>query len=524
MNKGARYLLPVLVFTLFFFVTDQVYACAKRSVSPLSYGLLEAKTGLERYKILLEVHKEALEKGFIVSYKGIDVIDITIPKDAESIPLAADNDFSGCVFNVDNTSINAFLFCYVNKQESITVTPEDIDRGCFYDVGALNKGCFLLRIEDQNPWVGNRKGYKYGHIRQDILLVKDGKARNKTVKPYNNEDSAPECQVYKLEYPYMRISNLTLNRANGCTKITNLCKIVGADNVIIKKVKINTPQNDMVNDQAINIIDCTNVTLEDVSINGTYSRSNYSGYGISMNNVWNFRANRLKAKGNWGVFGNNNINVVLIENSTINRFDIHCYGRDVRFKNVEFVDLYNQFSSTFGTIRFDNCTFNKFIPVLYESSYNAYTPHNVVFNRCTFLMGNKRDCLINAGSLIADVNSRKELKNKSWPNVTVNRMRVVLGDDNDSFNIFGVSIAPDFKGQVDYLESIKIKDLIFENEGIIKPVKINVVNKNITTSKPVRVAINRLTAVSGSTLGTRINEGNVVVDIKRSTIKMTGTE
>ena len=73
------------------------------------------------------------------------------------------------------------------------------------------------------------------------------------------------------------------------------------------------------------------------------------------------------------MFGNNNINTALIENSEINRFDIHCYGRDISFKDVVFVNLYNQFSSTFGTIRFDRCTFRHFTPVLYEASYNSYT-------------------------------------------------------------------------------------------------------------------------------------------------------
>lgn len=520
MNKCVQAILTTFIVSFFCLITSPTYACGKKSVSPIAYGLLEAKDGQERYRILLRTHKEAIEKGLTVNYKGIDVINITIPKDATTIPLGADNDFSGVVFNVNNTSKELFLFSYINKQSSIAVSAEDVDKGRFQNVNLLAKGRYLLRIEDQYLWVENRIGYTYGHKRRDILLVKNGKAVNKAIMTYNNAYSSPICQVYKVEYPHISLSNLTINRTKGSTKITYLCKIVGADDVRFDNVTINTPQNDMVDDLAISIIDCTNVNLEHVTINGTYSQSNHSGYGISMNNVWNFHAKRLVAMGNWGVFGNNNINTAFIENSTINRFDIHCYGRDVTFKNVEFVNLYNQFSSTFGTISFDNCTFNKFIPVLYESSYNAYSPHDVVFKRCTFYMGKRRNCLIDAGSLITDVNSRTELTNKSWPNVSINKMKVFVDKDIDTFNIFGVAIASNFKGKVDYLESIKIKDLTFENGDTLKPIKINVVNKNITTSKAVEVSIDRLTATLGSTLGTRINQEDVVVDVRRSSVKV----
>ena len=34
-----------------------------QKISPLDYGLAQAKTGIERYRILLTTHKLALEKG-----------------------------------------------------------------------------------------------------------------------------------------------------------------------------------------------------------------------------------------------------------------------------------------------------------------------------------------------------------------------------------------------------------------------------------------------------------------------------
>jgi hypothetical protein len=88
------------------------------------------------------------------------------------------------------------------------------------------------------------------------------------------------------------------------------------------------------------------------------------------------------------------INTALIEDSKINRFDIHCYGRDIAFKNVEFFDLYNQYSSVFGTISHDHCTFTNFVPVLNGGSYNAFVGHDIVFNDCVFNATEKKNCFI----------------------------------------------------------------------------------------------------------------------------------
>lgn len=409
-----------------------------KSYSPYYFGLAEAQTGVERYIVLLKTHQAALAAGKDVDYSGIERIDIEIPNNFRTIPLTRVNDFKGCVINVKNTSKKVCLFTAKQEGRPILVKKAMIDGRDFRSLPELRRGKVLLLIEDENPWVQNRRGHDYGHQRQDILLLKKGRARNTVVMPYNNNESSPVCKFVKADSPLV-IRNLTVSRDKASTYITNVVTVNGFDDVHFSKVTINTPESDMSGDAALRILNSTDVTITDVNINGTYSQVKKSGYGISLGNVWNFKATRLNGKGNWGIFGNNNVNTATIEDSEINRFDIHCYGRDVSFRNVKFYDLYNQFSSVFGCVSFDNCEFKDFTPVLIETSYNAYTAFDVNFNDCVFYTTSKKDFLVNTGSLSGDVNTRSELSEKQLPRVNVNNMKVIsldTGEAKEQVDIF----------------------------------------------------------------------------------------
>lgn len=210
------------------------------------------------------------------------------------------------------------------------------------------------------PWVEKRRGYTYGVKRKDIVLINRGRGLNNTIFPYTDGASDPIFIYYEGSGDQKVIKNLIIERNSKSTKVTNVIKIVGLNNVLLKNIVINTPESDLVSDRAISINNSTNITFEDVEINGTYSSTNKSGYGIFMNNVWNSNFIRLSARGKWGVFGTNNMNNVKIIDSDINRFDIHCYGRDVFCKNTIFRYLYNQFSSFYGILEFKKLSIYKF--------------------------------------------------------------------------------------------------------------------------------------------------------------------
>ena len=449
-----------------------------RSVSPYDFGLAVAKTGIERYEVLLKTHRAAVESSQSVDYRGINSIEIEIPDNAASIPLTAINDFQGCTLIVKNRKKTIYLFGSQEKAKSVNVSKRDIDLGIFNKYPEIARGQCILLIEDGNPWIENRKGFDYGHKRKDILLLKEGIAQNRVVMPYNNDESVPVCRYIKLSNPSVIVKNLTVLRAENCTEITNIFFITGKSEVQLSNIKIVTPENNWRNDRAIRIDDCTNVHLENVTIDRTYSQEKHSGYGISMNNIWNFSANRLIASGNWGVFGTNNINNVYIENSEINRFDIHCYGKDVSFSNVSFHDRYNQLGSVFGNVIFNGCSFTNFVPVLNGGTYNAYVKHDVIFNDCTFNVTAGQNCLLKMGSLDNIINTRKELREKCWPDIYIKNMTINMDDSCSDFILVYSKIVGDVsKSKIHNFSTIDIDGM-----------KINSAHDNIRfyiTPKPV---------------------------------------
>ena len=498
LNYKMKLLDHRIIAVLFFLLTLQScsvlrhYFAGEGDVSPLDYGLASAKTGVDRYNILFDAHKSALEKGVNVDYSGLDTIFLEIPKKSASIPLTQYNDFKGCVFVVNNTAKNCWLFSNIETETPINVPKELIDTGIICSLNSLNRGRYILIIEDNNPWVLNRKGHSYGHQRKDILLIENGIAKNSVIMPYNNEYSSPTCAYVKVKPEPLVLKNITIVRDKKCDFVTQIANISGFDKVNISNISIHTPQSELVDDRGIRINNCTNVELRDVHIDGTYSQKNHSGYGITLNNIWNFKAVKLFGKGNWGIFGNNNINVATITDSEINRFDIHCYGRDVTFKGVKFVNLYNQFTSTYGTIRFENCTFSHFTPILYEKSYNTYVPHDVVFNKCDFVLDSKHFYLIDAGQLNVQKNSRTELSDKCWPNVEINNLTVITDGQQKDFNVFKFSKEAGFNGVVHSINKIIINGLYFECPEGQQPMSFNLVNDNVSTENTVFIYVNRL--------------------------------
>lgn len=462
-------------------------------ISPNDFGLLEAKTGEERYQILLKTHKAAVTAGVNVDYTGIDTIRLTIPDKPSRIPLTQYNDFKGCVFVVKNTSKACWLFDWRDEEKPIAIDKRMIDSGDFRSVEALKHGRHLLIVEDENPWVLQRRGRDYGHTRKDVLLVVNGKAKNAVVMPYNNAYSRPKCTYVELGNAPLVVKNVKIEREAGCTFITHITRISGADDVRFENVSIRTPESDLTADRGISIYNCTNVKMYNVRIEGTYSHSSDSGYGVFLNNVWNFFSSNMYGKANWGIFGNNNVNLARIEDSHINRFDIHCYGRDISFKNVSFFNLYNQYSSVYGTIQYDKCTFTNFTPVLNGGSYNAFVEHEVIMNDCVFNVTPKKNYIFKISYLNEPANVRHELEQKRLPNVRIKNLVVNMPEDVDKIFVFFCASSGRKITDIGYLNSINIDGLTINPEGgkLVKEFCLS--NISLSTTDPVDCQMKNVT-------------------------------
>ena len=457
-----------------------------RYLSPFDFGLAEAETDSARYEVLYATHAKAVEMGAEVSYQGIGTLVIEVTEHSLPIPLTRHNDFAGLHLIVKNQYKAQYLFTITDTLwQSVELSPSAVDSGDFSSTPLLAEGLWMLLLEDEQPWVSNRSGYKYGAHRKDLLLVRNGRAQNRPVAPYSTDSTRMKAWVLPADEGLKTITDLTITRDSTSTSKTYCFNIIGINNLKISKLSINTPDTkNLYADAAINIANCANITLEDVTIEGTYSRTNNYGYGIQMNNVWNSRFTRLTAHANWGVFGTNNLSNTTLRDCNINRFDIHCYGRDVFIYNCKFSKLYNQFSSVFGNVRFEECRFTEFIPVLFEPSYNAYTPFNLTFKDCIFDALPSRNYLISAGQLDNITNSRPELAPKCWPNINIQNLIVNVPDNVSKIILFNSKKA--MSGvSVDHIADIKIDGLHFHYADTNHLADLVISNTMVSTVNPI---------------------------------------
>lgn len=422
-------------------------------------GLSDAKNGKERFELLRRAHENAVSIGAAISYEGIETIEVEIPLGAKSIQLSSHTDFAGVELKVKNTTTENFsLFVLSQKLTKVKVTKEQITSGRFGNVNELRRGEKILVIEDETPWVANRLGYNYGATRKDILYLKGGKARGTVTAAYNNEQSSPKCYYCDVKGRKTWLGNLVFTRTSDSEQITKLFGIKNQNNVLIENVTINTPESYLYGDCAIGIQNVTNLKMVNIIINGTYSQEKKYGYGISMDNVWNVRFTRLNANGKWGIFGNNNVNYAIIEDSDINRFDIHCYGKDVFCYRTTFRNIYNQFSSLYGRLVFDGCEFVDFIPVLFEYSYSAYTPFELTLKDCKIRVKKGHPYLVAAGNaVLPPEGTREELRSVSWPNVTLENVAVTLPQGEKTWMLFKLNSKPTVS--IKHIRQVKINGL-----------------------------------------------------------------
>lgn len=463
----------VIILLLFLFMKLPVLAqnqsdsAKSQSLSPIDFGLFEAQSDSERYEVLYKTHVAALKADVDVDYSGIDTLTIEVTKTSQRIPLGRVSDFKGLRLRVRNKSKLTYLFERKQSAKSITIDKSLLDGEDFSSVPELAMGLYQLTIEDQNPWVEKREGHNYAATRRDILLICDGLSRNNTVAPYNNAYSDPKCTLCAMdedEKPVV-IQNLTFLRDEGNTYKVMLFSISQQNNLQFRNITVKTPDSKLTADAVFDISNCTNVLFENVTIDGTYSRSDYYGYGILMNNVWNSRFVRLVGHAKWGIFGTNNINMATLQECDLNRFDIHCYGRDVEMKSCKFSNLYNQFSSLYGTLSYKKCRFVNFVPVLLEPSYNAYTPFELKIEDCVFDASSSRYFLVSAGKLDGPANTRPELAKKCWPNVTIKNMTVNVPDDVNQFVIFNPKTKQEKENVIYSLNKLIINGLKFNYSG-----------------------------------------------------------
>lgn len=437
-------------------------ASAAGKISPLDYGLREAQTGIERYWSLFNAHSYAVANGLEISYEGIDTLEIELPPAFQSIPLGRHTDFGGLVLYVTNNSQHNALFALSNPATAVDIDKETVDGGDFSLIPELAYGDKLLVLSDKTPWT-ERIGYDYHVYRQDIIWVHDGRGMNSPITSWNTDSTNLSAIFINVDTEQKTIRGLTLHRTPESTFRTNCLYVNGQYNVLIEDMHVSTPKSKMIADGAFGVNNSVKITFRDVTVDGTYSgygRWRNWGYAFSLNNLWETRFERVTADGNWGVFGTNNLSNTTLEDCDINRFDIHCYGRDAVLKHCTLRQRQTQFSSMYGKVIFDSCRFVDCIPVRIRSSYNAYTPFDIEMRDCTFELTMRYHSLVNVMLLDTVANPRPELNVKCWPNLRITNMTVVVPLMVNTLNLYDpTGTLSELKKPVGYINEVKINGL-----------------------------------------------------------------
>lgn len=431
-------------------------------ISPFDFGLREAESDTARYWALYRTHTEALARGLEVSYEGIDTLEIELPADFKSIPIGTHNDFGGLVLYVTNHARHGSLFTLPNKTKELALTKHRIGTGDFRMIPELATGDKLLILKDDNPWT-ERIGYGYRVFRQDLIWVHNGKGMNTPIAPWNTDSTQLNASYCDVDTSLKVFRNLTLHRRESSTFRTECLYLKGQFNVLVEDVHVTTPKSKMIADGVFNVSSSARITFRDVTVDGTYSgygRWRDYGYAFALNNLWDTKFERVTADGNWGVFGTNYLSNTTLTDCDINRFDIHCYGRDVLLKRCTLRQRQTQFSSMYGTVTFDSCRFADCIPVRIRSSYNAYTPFDIEMRDCTFELTMRHHSLVNVMLLDTAENNRPELSRKCWPNLTVSNMTVIVPGTVRAMNLYEpTGTLSELKKPVDHINKVIVNNL-----------------------------------------------------------------
>ena len=489
MKFSNGYLQAAVTAAILFFQTLNVMA----QISPFDFGLREAENGTERFNVLYNTHTKALAIGAEVSYQGIDTLEIELPPDFQSIPLGPRTDFGGLVLYVTNNVRDDALFTMRNSFTAVSFPKSLIDEGDFSSIPALATGDKLLVLTDRHPWTA-RIGYGHTVCRQDILLLKDGRAVNKPVTSWNTDSTDLHATYAPADTLQKVFRGLTMHRSDESQAKTYCLHVNGQCNLLIEDVHVTTPKSRMIADGVFRVQNSVRVTFRDVTVDGTYSGYGpwrQYGYAFSLYNLWSTRFERVKADGNWGVFGTSFLSNTILEDCDINRFDIHCYGRDALLKGCTLRQRQTQFSSMYGTVAFDSCRFIDCIPVRIRSSYNAYTPFDIEMRDCTFELTMRYHSLVNVLLQDTATNPRPELSNKCWPNLRVSNMTVVVPYTVRSMNLYDpTGTLSELKKPVDHIREVKVTGLkVIRPNGKPASVKINLSSKEFLTKQQLEVTI-----------------------------------
>lgn len=405
-------------------------------LSPIMFGLFVTNSDSERFDCLYNTHFNAHKTNSKISYEGINEISIEMPQDDRRLLLSYYSDFCGCKIIVNRQEDEReYLFGISNELHDINIRASDIDSGLFSSYKELQKGIYGLVIKDNNMW-SQRIGYTNNDAyRKDILLISNGKALNKVIMPYNNEDSDHICQYFIVNNGLI-IKNLNIIITG---RNINVIDIVNQANIIIENVTIEIPNPISNSGVSISLHNCCDINIKNLRAYGQNKDTSAYGYNILFDNSADFYGEGIITDNAWHSFGESGgLNGMTLKNCNVNP-DSHYYSKDFHFIDCEFRGTSGNMNNVYGNIIYDNCNFYNYSPVVIDSSYNDYTQFNLIFNNCNYIATDNYHNYLYSTSIRSIENNRNELKKKYLPNIIIKNLYIILPSTQDYFTIYALN-------------------------------------------------------------------------------------
>lgn len=502
------------ILIVMFFQSNAILATTTTDyTAALSHALTTCTSRTDLLNKIAAIHRSAYEKGDDVVYPQNLTFNIAIPQNFQPIKLTTNTDFNGCTFVVENKQEKTFLFelSAKNSPKAVRLKKKLLKAGAIIKLGKT--GPKLLTVKDENLWTtrydfgsqGEIAGVKGKYYRKDIFFIADSIVMNNPIVTYDNNASNPSYKYVDVTIDEKAFRNISLIRKVSSSAITNLLHIEHQYNVRIENVDIKTElqpdvKDRFYNDQCIKIDNSAKIKMANVTVLNTYSSQTIWGYAIEMNNVWDSSFSNLNITAIRGGFNTTCANTMLFTDCILNRVDVHYYGRDIICKNCTFRNtvnnfhVYNRVASFYGTLRYENCFFDHFLPVRIDSEYNAFTPFNVEMDNCTlsiiYQTPSFYNCICYVPILESLENDRPELKEKCLPNLNINKLIIVGPKMVKDFYFFIIN-RPKYNGNIYGLQNINVDNVVYAIDGNT-PLSFHDSNHQLTMSTNYKRSVSHI--------------------------------
>ena len=453
-----------------------MFGCALDGITDDTQGMLKAHAYSNENKVLLKNNSGTIYKA-----------DNTILK------VKWDMDLSGSTILVKDNNCED-MYQIVNDTETVYGYTNKIDKSYLRQGtsqfpmtdNSLPANC-VIHMSDGNAWATrNDDGNIYTEKRYELMFHHAfGICSGSLIADWNDDNT-------KLTFNYSKYNERTL-MIKGCKiriETTGAVYICIFDcrrhNTIIKDVFIDAKPSSIISGTSkfknapIQLKDCYNIKIENVSgtnIAGNESTHRGSGYTLRLINVYKCVLDNININGFWGATGMNCVKDITIQNSTLNRIDVHMYCTEINVRDTTIYDWGMCIGYGTGTVTANNVKFinlerpnmgNRFL-IDFNNTYGNFFTGDVTLRDCEMITDGNDMSIVKIDFINNNTPTRSEVK---LPNVNIYNLKAInIGSDNATlfmFDLAGISDYSTTETKIKQARYYNFEDISFYNLSDVK--------------------------------------------------------